>query len=372
VEGGAPIQDKFRILSIDGGGMRGLIPALVLANLERRLQAEAGQDARLADYFHMFAGTSTGGLVALSLTAPARISAADLAKLYTDDGPRIFRRSLGQKLKSGFGWLGPKHDPARLREAIEQNFGKDTRLSDALREVIVTAYDMTGRDPHFFKRWRAREERARLEAEGGAGEPVRDRPIADAGLATSAAPTYFPSHEVDGRALVDGGVFASNPVIAAVVEALKRRSDDPHDLHPRELFVVSLGTGNHESGFEQSQVRRWGKLGWVLPQKGEPPVLTTVLGGSSDGADHWAHTLLNDPIDSNVTHEDVGRGPRFYRLQVELERQLPMDDAGPGAQGALRAAAERLLAEQKDTMAEITRRLLAAGPIPPDPFTPPA
>lgn len=372
MEGGAPIQDKFRILSIDGGGMRGLIPALVLADLERRLQAEAGDDARLADYFHMFAGTSTGGLVALSLTAPARIGAADLAKLYTDDGPAIFRRSLGQKLKSGLGWIGPKHDPQKLAEAVERNFGKDTRLSDAQREVIITAYDMTGRDPYFFKRWRAREERAKREAEGGEGALMRDRPIVDAALATSAAPTYFPSHEVDGRALVDGGVFASNPVIAAVVEALKRRFDEPHDLHPRELFAVSLGTGNHENGFEQSRVRRWGKLGWVLPQKGEPPVLTTVLGGSSDGADHWAHTLLNDPIDSNVTHEDVGRGPRFYRLQVELEHSLPMDDAGPTARAALTSAAERLLAEHEETIAEIARRLLAAGPIPPDPFTTPA
>ena len=361
--------------------MRGLIPALVLADLERRLQREAGADARLADYFHMFAGTSTGGLVALALTAPdpagadparPRISAEELTRLYTEDGPAIFHRGIGQMLRSGFGWLGPKYRPTELCRAIERSLGLDVRLSDALREVIVTAYDMAGRDPYFFKRWRAREERAKLEAAGEGSEPERDRPIVDAGLATAAAPTYFPSHEVNGRALVDGGVFASNPVIAAVVESLKRRFDDPRDLLPRELFVVSVGTGNHESGFEQRRVARWGKLGWVLPQKGEPPVLTTVLGGSSDGADHWAHTLLNDPADPNVTQEDVGRGPRFFRLQVELEQALPMDDAGSGAQAALRAAAERLISECEDALDEITRRLLAAGPIPPDPFTPPA
>src|SRR5215216_3078305 len=99
-ESGPPPNDKFRILSIDGGGMRGLIPARVIENLEKRLQAEAGPDARVTDYFHMFAGTSTGGLVALSLTVPThpggdrpKISAEDLVKLYTSDGEAIFGRS---------------------------------------------------------------------------------------------------------------------------------------------------------------------------------------------------------------------------------------------------------------------------------------
>ena len=89
--------DKFRILCVDGGGIRGLIPALVIAELERRIQAEAGPRARISDYFHMFSGTSTGGLVALSLTAPddqdperPRVSADQLAGFYTDDGPASF------------------------------------------------------------------------------------------------------------------------------------------------------------------------------------------------------------------------------------------------------------------------------------------
>src|SRR3954453_23191770 len=107
---------KFRILSVDGGGMRGLIPARVIENLEGRLQAEAGPDARVADYFHMFAGTSTGGMVALSLTVPMpgepsrpKMSAAELASLYTDDGKAIFPRTLWRRIRTLWGLIGPKY-----------------------------------------------------------------------------------------------------------------------------------------------------------------------------------------------------------------------------------------------------------------------
>jgi patatin-like phospholipase/acyl hydrolase len=359
--------DRFRILCVDGGGIRGLIPALVLAELERRIQAEAGPQARASDYFQMFAGTSTGGLVALSLTAPdadnrerPAVSAAELAGFYTEDGPKIFHRSLWQRLRTLGGWLGPKYTLSALEEAIEHRLGT-THLRHALRELIVTSYDMTNREPYFFKRWRARE----------APESDRNRPIADAGLATSAAPTYFPSHELDGRALVDGGVFAANPVIVAIVEALKRFGDDPHHLDQDDLLVVSIGTGLHEDGYPQEKVRRWGKLGWVLPQKGEPPILAATLGGAADGADHWAHTLLNHPDDPHIHAADLGHGPRYFRLQVPLTESVAMDDARERTlTETLPAIAEELIRTHEAELSEITDRLLRAGPLPHDPAPP--
>jgi patatin-like phospholipase/acyl hydrolase len=353
-------NDKFRILSVDGGGMRGLIPARVIENLEGRLQAEAGPHARVADYFHMFAGTSTGGLVALSLTVPLepggdrpRISASELAELYTRDGGKIFHRSLWHKLITLWGLRHPKYTLGGLEEAVKRNLGADARLADALRELVVVAYDMTEREPWFFKRWPARENDA------------RNYEVFHAALATSAAPTYFPSHGVDDHALVDGGVFAANPTLAAVVEALKRRVDEPSHLSTDDLLAVSLGTGHHETGYTQARVSRWGTLGWVIPKDGEPPVLATVLGGASDGVDHWTHTLLNEPPPPHVTNEEIGRGPRFYRLQVELKPPIPMDK--PEEIPALEDAAKKLIAEFEDQLSEIATRLLRAGPIPPDP-----
>jgi patatin-like phospholipase/acyl hydrolase len=356
--------DRFRILCVDGGGIRGMIPALVLAELERRLQEGAGAQARASDYFHMFAGTSTGGLVALSLTAPdpdrperPAVSADQLARFYTEDGPDIFRRSLLHKLRTLWGWLGPKYTLGPLQQAIENRLGK-TEIEHALRELIVTSYDMTNRDPYFFKRWRARE----------VPESDRNRPLADAGLATSAAPTYFPSHELDGRALVDGGVFAANPVIVAIVEALKRFGDDPHHLDQDDLLVVSLGTGLHEDGYNQGEVGRWGRLGWILPKRGEPPVLGATLGGAADGADHWAHTLLNHPDDPHVHAAETGLGPRYFRLQVPLRESIPLDDASSETlTKRLPAIADELIRTHEQQISEIVERLLAFEPLPYDP-----
>ena len=348
-------SDRFRILSVDGGGIRGLIPALVLKELERRLAAASGESRPLADYFHLFSGTSTGGLIALGLTATEadgapRMDAAKLVSLYRDEGPRIFRFG-SQRIRSVGGWLGPKHSPRVLREVLREQLGEG-RLSESAREVVVTAYDMTRREPHFFKRWRARE------------SEERNPTLVDAGLATAAAPTYFPSHAVRGNALVDGGVFAANPSVAAITEALKRSTDEPAGLRPHELLVVSLGTGVHETGFPQARVRRWGKIGWIRPRDGEPPLISAMLDGSSDAADHWSHMLLNhQPGSPPPGSVGIGHGPHYFRLQTRLPRSRELDDASSVSLADLTRAAEALIAEHDGKLDEITRRLVAAGPV---------
>ena len=367
-----PPNDRFRILSVDGGGIRGLIPALVLADLEARLRKRAGEGARISDYFDLFAGTSTGGLVALALTAPdptdpprPRVSAAELADFYVEDGPVIFHRSLGQKLRSLWGYAGPKHSLGPLEEAVRRRLG-DVMLAEVLREVVLASYDMTDRMPYFFKRWRARQPADPADP----GPDRRNCPIADAALATAAAPTYFPSHEFDGRALVDGGVFANNPAVAAIVEALKRTGAGR--IGTDDLLVVSLGTGVHEDGFDQRTVSRWGKIGWILPHGAEPPVLGAVLDGASDAADHWAHMLLNhDPGAPAPARSEIGRGPRYFRLQIRLDEPIALDDAGPRSiEDALPSAAASLISANDGELDEIADRLVAAGPLDPDPLLP--
>lgn len=350
--------DRFRVLAIDGGGIRGLIAARVIARLEELTTAEAGEERRLADCFHMFAGTSTGGLLALGLTVPhpadptrPRLSGADLVDLYMSEGPRIFGDTLHKLLSLG-GWIAPKHSAARLERALRERFG-DARLKDALRELIVTSYDMSEPGPHFFKRWRARESRD------------RDVAMIDVGLATSAAPTYFPSHGLGGRALVDGGLFAANPSVAAIVEALKRRDEEPRDLNAGELLLVSLGTGQHETGHAQSQVRRWGRIGWILPRRQDPALIAAFLDGQSDAADHWAEILLNHhPGRAALDPASQGAGPRYFRFQTKLPVSTPLDDARPRALGQLNEAADRLLVEQEDRLRELARRLARGTPLP--------
>ena len=356
---GAP--DRFRVLAIDGGGIRGLIAARVVARLEELISAEAGEERRIVDCFHMIAGTSTGGLIGIGLTAPhpeqpdrPRLSGADLVDLYLSEGPWIFGDTL-HKLHSLGGWIAPKHTPKRLEQALERRFG-EARLRDALRELIVTSYDMTEPGPHFFKRWRARE------------MPERDASMVDVGMATSAAPTYFPSRGLRGAALVDGGVFASNPAVAAVVEALKRRDADPHDLLPADLMVVSLGTGLHEVGHTQSKVSGWGRLGWIWPRSEDPALIATFLDGQSDAAHHWAEVLLNhEPGRAHPEPATQGTGPRYFRFQTKLPRGTSLDDASEASLGELSDAADRLLTEREAELREVAGRLARLGPLPPDP-----
>lgn len=353
--------DRFRILVVDGGGIRGLIAARVIARLEELITERAGAERRIADCFHMVCGTSTGGLLALGLTVPdperpgrPKLSGERLTDLYISEGPKIFGDRLHRLLSIG-GWIAPKHSPGGLDEALRDRFGK-TRLKDALRELIVTAYDMHEPGPHFFKRWRARD------------DEHRDASMVDVGMATSAAPTYFPSHQVDQRVLVDGGVFAANPVVAAVTEALKRRDDAPSDLTPQQLLVVSLGTGQYEVGFEQRKVRRWGRIGWVWPRAGEPALISTFLDGQSDAAHHWADVLLNHrPGRAVVEPAEMGKGPHYFRFQTRLARGLSLDDASEGSLRELGEAADRLIAERVAELDELAGRLAALEPLPLDP-----
>jgi uncharacterized protein len=350
--------DRFRILSIDGGGIRGLIAARVIARLEELISAEAEEERRLADCFQMFAGTSTGGLLALGLTVPdpadptrPRLSGSDLVDLYLNEGPRIFGDTLHKLLSLG-GWIAPKHSEARLERALRERFG-DARLGAALRELIVTSYDMSEPGPHFFKRWRARQ------------SADRDVAMVDVGLATSAAPTYFPSRGLAGRALVDGGLFAANPSVAAMVEALKRRDEEPRDLSAGELLLVSLGTGQHETGHPQSRVRRWGRIGWILPRRQDPALIAAFLDGQSDAADHWAEILLNhEPGRAALNPAAKGAGPRYFRFQTTLPVSTPLDDARSRALEQLNDAADRLLADQDDRLREVARRLARDTPLP--------
>lgn len=355
--------DRFRILSFDGGGIRGLISALTAAELERRVKERVGDEgARLADYFHLLAGTSTGGLIALGLTAPKGLAASELAAFYTEDGPRIFRRGLKWRLRTLNGLIGPTYPAGPLQGAVVRRLGAG-KVDEARRDLLVTSYDMHTREPFFVKRWRAREP-------GG-----RNPALVDAALATAAAPTYFPSHgltekDPDGdevtHALVDGGVFANNPTVAAIVEALKRSEEDP-PLTRDDLLAVSIGTGEREIKFDQEKVRRWGKRRWIVPRKGESPLLGAVMGGTVDAPNHWAHTLLNlEPGEGPPrSPAQLGRGPRYFRWQAPLDEPIGLDDVSDEAlKDKLPAAAAGLIEAHDAELNEVADRIVASGPLP--------
>jgi hypothetical protein len=350
-------EARFRILSVDGGGLRGLVPALLLSEIEQRLATLTGQKKPLSDYFHLFAGTSTGGLISLGLTArdpdnpdQASMDAEQLVSLYRDRGPTIFPPRL-RSLRTLRGFVMPKWSNRALWRAVEEEIGTSP-LSTALRDLVITAYDMTDHKPRFFKRWTA--------GQGGRPDPT----MADAAMATASAPTYLPPWELAGKALVDGGVFAANPTIAAIAEALKRQSDYPARLVPHELFVVSLGTGFYKATYAPHLLRGWGALAWIWPRGSEPALMRAMLDGQTASADQWAHMILNhEPGAAPPAPDEIGRGPRYYRLESELGEDLEMDDARRKTLEELAGAANDLIDERGDDLQAITQQLAAAGPV---------
>lgn len=345
-----PAPARFRILAIDGGGIRGLIPAMVLADLERRLAARSGP-ATLAASFDLIAGTSTGGLIALGLATPRgghpAISAAEMVEIYRGpEAQRIFARSGLRSLPllgRGLDLLGPRYGSGGLRAVLREQLG-EARLSEALTEVLVTSYDMNGRETHFFKRWLPE---------------ASEVDVVDAALATASAPTYFPAHGIGERALIDGGVFANDPTIAAIVEGLKRTEGEP--IAPEDLLVISLGTGQHEIGYGAGEVSRWGPLDWILPKHGEPPLIGAMLDGQSDATDHWAHMLLNHEPGSGVPPSPLlGAGPRYYRYQVALDEPIPLDGTRERDIARLTEHAEALIAARGPELEALADALAVA------------
>ena len=209
-----------RILSIDGGGIRGIIPGRILMYLEKKLQEiDNNPDGRLADYFDMIAGTSTGGILTCTFLCPdsennnrPKFTAAEAVDLYIKRGKIIFSRSLWQFLKSAGGLVDEKHSEKEIVKAFSDYYG-NVRLSELLKPSLITAYDIERRSAFFFTGHNAAVKK-------------KDFLLKDVARATSAAPTYFEAagiRNIEGAfyGLVDGGVFANNPAMCAYAEARK-------------------------------------------------------------------------------------------------------------------------------------------------------
>jgi patatin-like phospholipase/acyl hydrolase len=273
----------MNVLSVDGGGIRGLIPAMVLADLEERTGKHT------AELFDLIAGTSTGGIIALALTVPGpegrpRWTANDLVDLYLTEGPRIFHHSIGKMLESGLGLLDEKYDAKPLEQALKTYLG-DATISEAVTDVLVTSYDLEHRKPFFFKTDKAKQ------------TPQHDWAMHEAARATAAAPTYFEPEKLTGEgqtfALCDGGVFAANPAMCAYAEARRR--------HPQaEIRLVSLGTGQLTKPLHYEDVKGWGLIEWARP------LFDVVFDGVSDATEYQLEQLLPEADHTRFQIELVG------------------------------------------------------------------
>ncbi|GAB6196310.1 CBASS cGAMP-activated phospholipase [Lysobacter xanthus] len=309
-----------RILSLDGGGIRGIVTARWLAGVDRAL-ATAGR-AQIPGSFDLLAGTSTGGLIAVGLALGHPPDA--LAALYSSRRHEIFpgmARRLWSRAGRFFrdGPSAPRYDGRGLEAVLADVFG-DARLGDCRVPTLVPSYDTISRSPVIFKSFKPEH---------------ADLRVRDVCRATSAAPTYFPAHplRVEGRdcALIDGGVVANNPTACAIAEAL--RKDASVDC-TRDLVVVSVGSGERTRPIDLRSAREWGALEWAIP------IIDVLFDGNAESVDYIARHVVGDG---------------YFRLQAPLT--LGLDDLDDVTDTNL-AALERLAADHLATPA--TQALLSA------------
>lgn len=353
------------VLSIDGGGIRGLVPALILHRLHelvREADGRDGDDLRdvpFAGLFDLLAGTSTGGIIATGLAAPdpgrpgrALLTPEDLVGLYRDQGGRIFPQPGGWL---GRRWAGLRnvfavaYDAAPLEEILDGLVG-DAPLSRTTVNLMVSAYDIERRDVTFFKNRRFAAPDSRY-APPGYEDP--DHRLKHVARATSAAPTFFEparvfeiGREDDDEAaehLIDGGVYVNNPAMCAYVEARK--------LFPScaRVVLVTLGTGVENAPIAYDDAKGWGFGGWARPSGGVP-ILRVMMDGQSDNAHYQMRQLLNTRDQTN-----------YYRFDAPLpgDRDVGLDDASDEALEYLAGFAAGIIADNEDALREVAGLLLA-------------
>jgi patatin-like phospholipase/acyl hydrolase len=317
-----------KVLSIDGGGIRGIIPALILAQIEQITQKP------ISSLFDLVAGTSTGGILGLSLVKPGNdgkpaYSAQNMIDLYEKEGPKIFSRNMLHQITSLGNIADEKYPSSGIEDVLERYFG-DTRLKDALTDVVVTSYEIERRISWFFK-----STKAKLNPE------VADFSMKEVARSTSAAPTYFEANKVSVKteaeyySFIDGGVYANNPAMCAYVEAKNKFPDAD------KILIVSLGTGMRTQRIPYDKAKDWGLAQWVQP------LLGVVFDGVDNTVDYQLNTLLSGSGD-------------YFRFQTRLdEGSDEMDNASDENIRVLKLLAERLIREKNDDLQNLCNRLLS-------------
>jgi hypothetical protein len=325
----------FTILSIDGGGIRGIIPAIILAEIERRT------GRRIAELFDLIAGTSTGGILALGLTVPQqpkgtgpRFSASQLVGFYEQDGKEIFH-SFWRDVVSLHGLVEQRYPSEPFERVLQSYLGEQTRLSQALTEVLITSYEIETCRPFFFTRRKARERH------GGRLDPR----MWEVARATTAAPAYFAPFQIKRSrrspllplTFIDAGVFVNNPTLCAYAEAVslqrpssaegafngqaggseqsRRPVEVDSQIGPEaddlDYLILSLGTGEINTPIPYEDARNWGVLRWAHP------LIDIAYDGGSDTVDQQMRQLM----------QVVKRPYLYFRFQPSLREGLSaLDD----------------------------------------------
>ncbi|CAN6199832.1 unnamed protein product [Urochloa humidicola] len=376
---------RVTVLTIDGGGIRGLIPGTILVFLEKKLQELDGPDARLADYFDYIAGTSTGGLITAMLAAPGKdkrplFSATKINEFYMENGPHIFPQRPWPDLVNTFIEIrGPKYDGKFLHSKIQSLLGA-TKMQETLTNVVIPTFDVKNLQHTIFSTFDAKT------------MPLKNALLSDVCIGTSAAPTYLPAHffqtkdEATGKTrdfnLIDGGVSANNPTLLTINQITRKMIVDKQTLlvgGPTDydkFLVISLGTGSAKDAamYTAKDAAKWGIVSWLHSKEGYTPIFDMFSYSSAALVDYNVSILfqalhseknylriqddsLNGPaatvdVATKENMEELVRiGERMLaktvsRVDMETGKPVPVPEEGTNAD-ALTRFAKKLSDERK-------------------------
>jgi hypothetical protein len=303
------MTSPFRILSIDGGGFRGLFAAHILA----RLEEEYAVDWRT--HFDLFAGTSTGAIIAAAIAVGK--PAAEIERLYLAHGPAVFRTRWYARLTS-LANISSKYSAAPLAHLLRDILG-DITLSDVNARLVIPSTDIGNASVHIFKS----NYLDGLARDGGVK-------VRDAVMASCAAPTYFPPYALQHYLLADGGLWANNPSLVATLEAICSLN-----IALKQVRILSLGSGTSHTYYRRpaSTLRRC--YGWgFLTRWRRARFIEMLLNLSSESAWNCTTRLLSDS--------------QHLRLTFESDGRLPLDD--PSMQDTLLSKADRTFSHESETI----------------------
>ena len=330
-----------RILSIDGGGIRGIIPGMVLVALEKKLKiATNNEEAHLSQYFDFFAGTSTGGILISILLCPQiddpskpRFSAQEALDIYLDHGTEIFTTSGWRRFLNQFGLLTELYDAKELESVLYDYLG-DIKLSQLIKPCIITAYNIELRKNQLF-----RQQKAISHGDS------RDFLLRDVCRATSAAPTYFSVAEIYSLAktrypLVDGGVFAHNPAISALLEVLKTFKTFKID----DVQILSLGTGIAKNSYKYDDFKKKKAISIG------PALVDIMTSSSAESNDYFLRQLF----------KSVHKTSNYIRIEPSNLSSInpSMDAASPKNIQKIVSLADKIISENEDILDLLVQELI--------------
>jgi patatin-like phospholipase/acyl hydrolase len=301
---------KVRILSIDGGGVKGIIPAVICEYLESEISKKVNRKVFLHEYFDFIVGTSTGGILGALYTSPKYHSAQEVLELYKNCADKIFKKNIIRRISSFGGILRPRYSTKALEELANSLFG-DIHLSQTLKPFMTTSYDLIRAKEIFFDSINAKK------------KPIKNFKLKDIVIATSSAPVYFNAKKLislnnDIYNCIDGGIFANNPALIAYAEArninFKKNLyfNKPSFPEADYMILVSIGTGKKDGYKSYEHLKTKGGAKWIIP-------IIDILFSAQSNTDNF---ILKKIFDSSKNKWNYYRlNPRLYKSSLDLDNK---------------------------------------------------